>query len=138
MSTALKIGIVEDEMLIAERIKTILDSLGYEVAGPCGTYTDALQMLGNEKPDLVLLDIRLSGAKDGIDVATEIREKFDIPFIFLTANSDAATLERAKKVNPPAYLVKPFTKDDLFTSIEIAFHNYLPKAKDASNNPVLP
>lgn len=120
----IKVGIVEDELLIAHGIADTLEQLGYEPLAPVGSYTEALEMLAREKPDIVLLDIQLSGKKDGIDLATRVREDYDIPFIFLTANSDAATVERAKQLCPHAYLVKPFNKDELYTSIEICLHNF--------------
>jgi DNA-binding LytR/AlgR family response regulator len=83
-----------------------------------------MEMLEHDKPDLLLLDIQLSGKKDGIDVAQKLNELYHIPFIFLTANSDGETIERAKKVKPHAYIVKPFTKEELFAAIEIAFSNF--------------
>ncbi len=126
----LKIGIVEDEVIIADNICRILHDLGYIVTDPAISYTEAIEMIEQRKPDLVLLDVQLSGKKDGIDVANVIREMYDIPFVFLTANSDTATLERAKKVRPSAYLLKPFTKEDLFTSIEMAINNYSFQHKD--------
>lgn len=91
---------------------------------PVRTYDDALKMLRNDAPDLLLIDIILAGDKDGIDLAEVINNEFNLPFIFLTANSDAATVNRAKQVKPYAYLVKPFTESDLYSSIEIAFNNY--------------
>lgn len=120
----IKVGIVEDEMIIAQGIASALSQLGYEHTEPAISYTEALQMIDRERPDILLLDIQLSGKKDGIDLAWRVREDYDIPFIFLTANSDATTVERAKKLCPPAYLVKPFNKDDLYTSIEICLHNF--------------
>jgi DNA-binding LytR/AlgR family response regulator len=81
-------------------------------------------MFETEKPDLVILDIKLEEEKDGIDLAVLLKEKYKTPFIFLTANSDSTTLERAKKVRPLAFLVKPFSQVDLHTTIEIAFNNY--------------
>lgn len=120
----LKIGIVEDELVIARTILSTLDELGYSHAGPAISYTEAMEMLENNRPDLLLLDIQLSGKKDGIDVAQKVNELYRIPFIFLTANSDADTIERAKKVKPHAYIVKPFTKEELFAAIEIAFSNF--------------
>lgn len=118
-----KIGIVEDEAIIADHIASLLTQLGYQVAEPAGSYAEALQLLEEEKPDLLLLDVQLGGRKDGIDLGAKIREDYRIPFIFLTANADGATVERAKKVNPAGYLVKPFTRDDLYTAIEICLHN---------------
>lgn len=122
--TELKIGIVEDELVIARTILSTLDELGYSHSGPAISYTEAIEMLNNDKPDLLLLDIQLSGKKDGIDVAQKLNELYHIPFIFLTANSDAETIDRAKKVKPHAYIVKPFSKDELFATIEIAFSNF--------------
>ncbi len=123
----IKIGIVEDEMVIARTIENSLDELGYKHCGPASSYGEALEVLEKEKPDLLLLDINLAGKKDGIDVAEKINELYPMPFIFLTANSDLATIDRAKKVKPHAYIVKPFSKEELFAAIEIAFSNYSEK-----------
>lgn len=125
--SVLKIGIVEDELVIARTILSTLNELGYTHCGPAINYTEAIEMLDIYKPDLLLLDIQLSGKKDGIDVAQKINELYQIPFIFLTANSDAETIDRAKKVKPHAYIVKPFTKEELFAAIEIAFSNFTGK-----------
>ncbi len=124
MNSEIKIGIVEDELLIAEKIKRILENMGYHTCEPAGKYNEALEMIKSEKPDLLLLDINLNDKKDGIDLAEKINELYQVPFIFLTANSDSNTVERAKKVKPHAFLVKPFNKEELFASIEIAFNNY--------------
>jgi len=130
----IKVGIVEDEMVIAEGLIQALTQLGYDTTEPAASYTEAIQMIQDEKPDILLLDIQLSGRKDGIDLAWAIREEYGIPFIFLTANADAATVERAKKVSPPAYLVKPFSKDDLYSSIEICLYNSAPHSKQQDEN----
>lgn len=119
-----KILVVEDELIIADNICNILEDLGYEPLEPAISYTEALETLAEEEADLALLDIQLAGRRDGIDLAWKIKDTYNIPFIFLTSNADAATVERSKKLNPPAYLLKPFTKDDLYTSIEIALYNY--------------
>ena len=129
--SVLKIGIVEDELVIARTIVSTLDELGYAHCGPAINYTEAMEMLDNNRPDLLLLDIQLSGKKDGIDVAQKINELYQIPFIFLTANSDGETIDRAKKVKPHAYIVKPFTKEELFAAIEIAFSNFTGHRADA-------
>jgi DNA-binding LytR/AlgR family response regulator len=128
--SVLKIGIVEDELVIARTILSTLNELGYSHGGTAINYTEAIEMLDDNKPDLLLLDIQLSGKKDGIDVAQKINEFYKIPFIFLTANSDAETIERAKQVKPHAYIVKPFTKEELFAAIEIAFSNFTGKSYD--------
>lgn len=119
-----KILVVEDEIVIADNICMILEDLGYELLEPAIDYEEAVETIENERPDIAILDIQLGGRKDGIDLAWKIKEDYDFPFIFLTSNADAMTVERAKKVTPPAYLVKPFNKDDLYTSVELALHNY--------------
>lgn len=129
----LKIGIVEDELVIARTILSTLDELGYSHCGPAINYTEAMEMLEHNKPDLLLLDIQLTGKKDGIDVAEKINELYQSPFIFLTANSDVETIDRAKKVKPHAYIVKPFTKEELFAAIEIAFSNFTGNRRDVKS-----
>jgi len=131
---SVKIGVVEDEMIIAASIASTLKKLNYKVSTPAASYADALEMIEKEQPHLLLLDINLGGQKDGIDVAEFVRANYQLPIIFLTANSDTATVQRAKAVKPNAYLLKPFTKDDLFASIEIAISNYYENADRASKN----
>jgi DNA-binding LytR/AlgR family response regulator len=130
----IKIGVVEDEMVIADTICLALKKLGYSVSTTSPTYNRAIKMVEEEKPDLLLIDINLGGGKDGIDLAEYIRSKYSIPLIFLTANSDSATIERAKAVRPNAYLVKPFNKNDLYAAIEIAVSNFSTSA--LVNNPL--
>lgn len=129
----IKIGVVEDEVIIADSICAVLRQLGYDTCEPSASFSEALEMIETEKPDLLLLDINLAGSKDGIQLAAEIKTRYGLPFIFLTANSDSATVERAKTVEPPAYLVKPFNKDELYTSIEICLSNY---ARQKQKNPL--
>jgi DNA-binding LytR/AlgR family response regulator len=120
-----KIGVVEDELIIADSIRSMLLGMRYSVPEPCSTYEAAIKMLHTQKPDLVLLDINLSDREqDGIAVARYIRTHLQLPFIFLTANSDSATLARAKTVRPNAFLVKPFMSEELHAAIEIAMHNF--------------
>ena len=119
-----KIGIVEDDEIISRNIQIVLKELGYETTLPANNYETALSMIANEKPDLVMLDIQLDGEKDGINLAQTINELFKIPFIFLTSSADKNTIERAKKVFPPAYLIKPFNKEDLYSAIEICLYNF--------------
>ena len=114
-----KIGLVEDELVIAMTITSTLKKLNYQVSKPASNYAQAIEMIERDRPDLLLLDINLGGQKDGIDVAAYTRANHHIPIIFLTAHSDTATVQRAKLVKPNAYLLKPFTKDDLFAALEI-------------------
>lgn len=130
----IKILVVEDEIIIADNICDVLDELGYESLEPAINYTEAIQTIKEEQPDLAILDIQLSGKKNGIDIAKKIRETFDFPFIFLTSNADTVTVSEAKKVMPPAYLIKPFTKEELYSSIEIALHNYSKKIGEVTGD----
>lgn len=120
----MKILIVEDEIVIAADLMQMLSSYGYEVAGPAVDYQSALGLLVYEKPDLVLLDINLLGAKDGIDLAESIHQEHQLPFIFTSALSDPATLERARATQPATYLVKPFREEQLLAAITVALTNF--------------
>jgi DNA-binding LytR/AlgR family response regulator len=120
----IRIGIVEDEIIIARSIIAVIENLGYGHCGPAISYSEAVEMMSLQKPDLMLIDVNLSGKKDGIDVAGWINQHLPVPFIFLTAFSDAQTIERAKKVMPDAYLIKPFSGEELFAAIEIAISNF--------------
>ncbi len=119
-----KILVVEDELIIADNICKTLESLGYHVLEPVLNFSEAIKSIEKFNPDLALLDIQLSGKKTGIDIAEKINTDYNFPFIFLTANADIKTINSAKKVSPNAYLVKPFSKNELFTSIEIAISNF--------------
>ncbi len=119
-----QILIVEDETIIAEDIRDTLEELGYDVCSVCYDSETALQELYRCKPDLALLDITISGIKDGIEVAEIINKRHQIPFIYLTSHSDRATLERAKHTRPRGYIVKPYKDRDLISSIEIALYNH--------------
>jgi len=131
----LRIGIVEDECIIAENIELSLKQLGYEVLPAASDFEGAVAMIEAERPDFLILDIRIHGTHDGIELANFINENYQIPFLFLTGNSETVSVERAKQTNPVGYLVKPFTKEDLYTSIEISFSNYL---RQRSNSPIDP
>jgi DNA-binding LytR/AlgR family response regulator len=131
----IKLVIVEDEIIIAKTIVLALETLGYDSVGIAGKYKDAIEMIAQKKPDLVLLDINLGTKKDGIDLAFEIKKRFNTPIIFITANSDPATISRAKEINPLAFLVKPFTQNDLFSAIEIGWNNFNTIANSNLNPP---
>lgn len=131
--TKVKILIVEDEVLIADHIAETLEELGYEVFEPAISYTEAVETIEQDMPDLAILDIQLSGRKSGVDLAQKINESYQFPFIFLTSNSDKGTLDQAKLVEPYAFLVKPYTKEELFASIELALYNFSKKMDKTLN-----
>ncbi len=113
--------IVEDEPLIAEDISDLCQLNGYKVCGVAYRALNALELLESLKPNLVLLDINLEDCMTGIEIAERLRDKYAIPFIFLTSYADTKTLEQAKNTNPMGYVVKPFNKEQLFSTIEIAW-----------------
>ncbi len=141
MNDAIRILIVEDNVIIADDIQAILEDIGYEIVDNVIDFEQATEALKNNEVDLVLIDIILASEKTGIDLGHHIRSNYDIPFIFVTSNSDKATVEIAKEVKPNGYLVKPFEQQDLYTSIETALSSYTygesqedKKAKETSTN----
>lgn len=121
---SLRIIIVEDELIVAEDIKMMLEFSGYSVVGIAFNYTEAVKMFQEEQIDLALLDVNLGGSKDGIDLAEYINKNYHVPIIYATSNTDKYTVSKAKTTYNSGYLVKPFRKEDLFTSIEMAIANY--------------
>lgn len=134
MEQAIKILIVEDNVIIADDMQSMLEEIGYEIVDNVIVYEQAIEVLKSKQVDLVLIDIILASDKTGIDLGKHIRENYDIPFIFVTSNSDRATVENAKTVKPNGYLVKPFEQQDLYTSIEIALSNFIYGKQSASND----
>ncbi len=137
MEQPIKILIVEDNVIIADDMQSMLEEIGYEVVDNVIVYEQAIEVLKSKQVDLVLIDIILASDKTGIDIGKHIRENYDIPFVFVTSNSDRATVENAKTVRPNGYLVKPFEQQDLYTSIEIALSsfNYNDKTFSANGDP---
>ncbi|MBW2135152.1 MAG: response regulator [Deltaproteobacteria bacterium] len=117
-----RILIVEDERIIAEDLQRTLENLGYSVAAIVPSGEEAVEIAATHNPDLVLMDIVLSGEMDGIAAAEQIRSCFKIPVVFLTAYGDEQTLKRAKLTEPFGYILKPFDNRELHITIEIAFH----------------
>ncbi len=120
----IKVLIVEDEPVIAENISLYLDNNDFEVCGIAYDSEEAMDQLKLNTPDAVILDINLESDKDGIDIAGYINAVYQLPFVFLTSYSDKVTLERAKKVKPSGYIVKPFNEKTLLASLEIAISNH--------------
>lgn len=124
MVSELKVLIVEDEPLIAEHIATYLAKAEFAVCGIAHDDEEAIHQLRSFMPDAVILDINLDSEQDGIQIAEYINQKYQVPFLFLTSYADRDTLERAKKVEPWGYIVKPFNEKTLIASLEIAIYNF--------------
>jgi diguanylate cyclase (GGDEF)-like protein/PAS domain S-box-containing protein len=127
--TKTRILVVEDESIVALDIQERLESLGYEVPATVATGEKAIEQAGLLRPDLILMDIHLQGRMDGIEAAGQIRQLFGIPFIYLTANADHTTVERAKITEPLGYVIKPFEERDLHTTIEVSLYKHLAEHK---------
>lgn len=114
--------VVEDEGIVAMDLQQRLSAMGYSVPALAASREEALRKAAEVRPDLVLMDIRLKGYVDGVEVAGKIREMLDVPHVFLTAYSDPATLARAKVTEPLGYIVKPFDDETLRRTIEMALY----------------
>lgn len=114
-----KILMVEDDMIIATDISMQLTQLGYDVIGISTHAEDALQILEQNTPDLIIMDIVLSGSMNGIDASILILEKYQVPIIFLTSNTDDATFQKALVAKPYAFISKPFQKSELERIVKI-------------------
>jgi len=121
-----RILVAEDEGIVAQDIKGRLETLGYDVCATATSGCDAVSLARELRPDLALMDIRLEGEMDGIQVTEKLTE-LDIPVVFLTAYQDADTFERAKRSGASAFLIKPYQERDLRLSIEMVLHKH---AKD--------
>jgi DNA-binding LytR/AlgR family response regulator len=116
--------VVEDESIVAKDIQNSLKKLGYSVPSIENSGEDAIDAAGQHRPDLILMDIMLKGEISGIEAAEQIRNRYQIPVIFLTAYADESTLSKAKVTEPYGYIIKPFKEIDLHTSIEMALYKH--------------
>ncbi|MBI3356800.1 MAG: response regulator [Nitrospirae bacterium] len=114
--------VVEDETIVAKDIQQTLCRLGYDVPATATSGEEALRKTGEIKPDLVVMDIVLKGPMDGVDTAHELRKRYDVPVVYLTAYADDHTLRRAKATEPAGYLLKPFQPSELRPTIEMALY----------------
>ena len=128
--TEIRILIVEDEPPIARNLQQILTTKGYTVVGIAYDPAEAFDKLAAGTADLVLLDINLNGQFTGLDIGASIRDRYGLPFIFITSYADPDTLARAKVYQPVGYIVKPFTEDEIYAAIEVGWYNAGQERKD--------
>jgi CheY-like chemotaxis protein len=122
--------IVEDEVLIAEELKARLSLLGFWVIAAVDSGEEGIAIATRERPDLVLMDIRLKGKKDGVQATKEIHQQVDVPVVYLTAYSDRLTVDRARGTDYDGFILKPFRAGELQSTIEIAMQRHAIRLKD--------
>ncbi|HIJ60851.1 MAG TPA: response regulator [Nitrospirae bacterium] len=123
-SGRITILIVEDEIITARDIESKLQKIGYDVCEIAASGEEAIKFAEEYSPDLILMDIQLEGQMDGIEATDKISRKYDIPIVYLTAQTDLITLHRAKITEPQGYIVKPFTQRDLLITIGMALYKH--------------
>jgi two-component system response regulator LytT len=123
-SPKLNVVVVEDEAIIADHIMMTLRSLGFRPWGPAMSLEEAKGYIERGPVDLVLIDINLNGQHDGIELGFYLKKYGNIPHVFLTANTDEQTVQKAKQTVPMGFVVKPFRRDELYSSMEIALSNW--------------
>jgi len=117
-----RILIVEDEAVTSVLLEKTLKELGYEVVGSAFDGKEAINLVREKQPDIILMDIRIQGDMDGIETAKQIYTEYKIPIIYLTAHSDDETIKRAVESGPFGYLIKPFKERELYSNIEMVAH----------------
>lgn len=122
--TAGRILVVEDEGIVALQIRTTLEQYGFTVTDTCASGDEAVASIEANPPDLVLMDMKLQGERDGIETAAVIRAQGHIPIVYLTAHSDDGTVERARATEPYGYLLKPFNPQELCITVAVALHKH--------------
>jgi CheY-like chemotaxis protein len=119
-----RILIVENEVIVAEDLANKVRQMGHEVAGITATGEEAVESARRQRPTLVLMDIHLAGAMDGIAAAQQIHSEYNLPVVFLTAHSDKGTVARAQQAEAFGYILKPFDDRDLRIQIEMALYKH--------------
>lgn len=120
----MRVVICEDEILIAEHLKVIVKSFGYEVVGIAHNKKEMLALIDRVNPQIALVDIRMEGHYDGIEIGDEILKNYNFPIIYITAHSDKEIIQKALKTKPGGYIIKPFKAMDIYTAITIAIDNF--------------
>lgn len=126
----MRIIIGEDEILIAEHLKDIVKSFGYDIVGIAHNKEDIIDLVNRTDPNLALLDIRMKGMYDGIEIGEYIMKNYNFPVIYITAHSDSEIIDKALKTKPGGYIIKPFKSMDVFTAINIAVDNFTSSKAD--------
>lgn len=129
-----KILIIEDEAIVALDIKRIINNLGHDVVDIVSSFEDAIKSVKKNSPQLIFSDINLGKKKDGIDIIEEIQKEKFIPVVYLTAYSDEETIQRAIKTNPLGYILKPFKKEDIKSTLLLSIYKLKTQTFDNNNS----
>lgn len=136
MPESVKVMIVEDESIVALDLSSGLEHDGYTVVGIADSYEEALQLFTDNQVDILLMDIHIQGDKDGVETAAALMKIKQVPLIYLTAFTDAATVARVKHTNPAAFLTKPYSLENVRIAIDLAIHHFA-EAKPAAEGKVV-
>jgi DNA-binding LytR/AlgR family response regulator len=134
----INILIVEDESIVALDLANGLGQDGYQVAGIADNAEEAQQLFSENEVDIVLMDVNIIGSKDGIDTAVELLKKKQVPIIYLTAFTDAATINRIKQTHPAAFLSKPYSLTNVRIAIELALNNFAVNRQQQETGKIIP
>ncbi len=129
-----KILIIEDEAIVALDIKRIINNLGHDVVDIVSSFEDAIKSVKNNSPQLIFSDINLGKEKDGINIIEEIQKEKFIPVVYLTAYSDEETIQRAIRTNPLGYILKPFKKEDIKSTLLLSIYKLKTQTFDNNNS----
>jgi len=129
-----RILIVEDEISIAENIQEILELLGYVNIDIANSANQCIKVIKKYRPDLIFMDIKLKGDKDGIELGEIVKQMVDAPLVYVTSYSDPTIIERAKRINPAGFIVKPFNTNDIHAIVEIVLYNKRTKPSSESTS----
>lgn len=130
----LKLLIVEDEIITATDLKETLEKYSFQIIGIAKNSNEAKNILGSQLPDIALIDVQLKNSQEnGIEIARYLKNEYNLPFVFLTANSETQTFQKAKELEPAAYLLKPYRHKELAFQIELAYQHYFANKQGKSD-----
>jgi len=138
MPEKIHVMIVEDESIVAMDLAAGLEQDGYTIAGITDNFDEAVKMFSTGQVDILLMDIHIHGDKDGVDTAAALMKIKQVPLIYLTAFTDAGTIERVKHTNPSAFLTKPYNIENVRIAIDLALHHFAETKPASGTGKVLP
>jgi len=132
-----KIAIIDDDEITSLNLKISLQKYGYDVVCICDNAHDAFEEVTKTQPDILIIDISLQDSNDGIELAKRIKEKYDIPFIYLSSHSNEDIIEQAKQTKPYGYIVKPFNPNSIHATLQMALVHYSSNEEEARENDLI-